>query len=121
MSIGKRRNSGIEPRQIGSKIRPTQRRPIKAATRLVRVNAAELARRNFLHLAVGAAALPAMSRTTEAQTPLLLNGSARRTIDAEPSFGRATTCSRGRRHRRQHRPMRKSSPSLASPSCDIIL
>jgi tripartite-type tricarboxylate transporter receptor subunit TctC len=67
MSISKRRNSGVEPRPTGSKIRPTQRRVIKAAPRRVRVNAAELARRKFLHLAAGAATLPALSRSAEAQ------------------------------------------------------
>jgi tripartite-type tricarboxylate transporter receptor subunit TctC len=67
MSISKRRKSGVEPRPSGSKIRPTQRRPIKAATRRVRVSAAELGRRKFLHLAAGAATLPTMSRSARAQ------------------------------------------------------
>jgi tripartite-type tricarboxylate transporter receptor subunit TctC len=67
MSIGNRRRSGVEPPRTGSKIRPTQRRPIKAATLRIRVNAAELARRKFLHLAAGAATLPALSRSAEAQ------------------------------------------------------
>jgi tripartite-type tricarboxylate transporter receptor subunit TctC len=68
MRINKRRKSGVEPRPTGSKIRPTKRRPIKTATRRVRVNAAELARRKFLHLAAGAATLPAISRSAEAQS-----------------------------------------------------
>jgi tripartite-type tricarboxylate transporter receptor subunit TctC len=67
MSISRRRRSGVEPRPTGSKIWPTQRRAIKAAPRCVKVNAAELARRKFLHLAAGAAAIPAMSRSAEAQ------------------------------------------------------
>ena len=67
MSISERRKSGVEPRPTGSKIRPTQRRAIKAAPRRVRVNAAELARRKFLHLAAGAATLPALSRIAGAQ------------------------------------------------------
>jgi len=67
MRISKRRKSRVEPRPTGSKIRPTQRRSIKAATRRVRVNAAELARRKFLHLAAGAATLPAMSRSADAK------------------------------------------------------
>jgi Tripartite tricarboxylate transporter family receptor len=68
MSISKRRKSGVEPRPTGSKIRPTQRRPMKAATGRVRVNAVELARRKFLHRAAGAATLPSLSRSAEAQT-----------------------------------------------------
>ena len=67
MSSSKRRTSGVEPRPTGSKIRPTQRRPPKAAPRRVRVNAAELARRKFLHLAAGAATLPTLSQRAEAQ------------------------------------------------------
>jgi hypothetical protein len=67
MSISMCRKSGVEPRPTGSKIRPTQRRAIKAAPRRIRVNAAELARRKFLHLAAGAAALPAISQSAEAQ------------------------------------------------------
>jgi hypothetical protein len=67
MSISKRRKSGVDPRPTGSKIRPTQRRPVRAAGLRFRVNAAELARRNFLRLAAGAATLPAMSRSADAQ------------------------------------------------------
>jgi tripartite-type tricarboxylate transporter receptor subunit TctC len=71
MSISARRKSVFESRPTGSKIRQTQRRPVKAAILRVHpfgVNAAELARRKFLHLAAGAATLPAMSRSAEAQT-----------------------------------------------------
>jgi tripartite-type tricarboxylate transporter receptor subunit TctC len=70
MSISARRKSELETRTTGSKIRQTQRRLVKAAILRVcssGVNAAELARRNFLHLAAGAAALPAVSRSAEAQ------------------------------------------------------
>jgi tripartite-type tricarboxylate transporter receptor subunit TctC len=67
MRISKRRKSGVEPRPAGSKIRPTQRRPVKAARRRLRATAAELARRKVLHLVAGASALPAMSWSAEAQ------------------------------------------------------
>jgi tripartite-type tricarboxylate transporter receptor subunit TctC len=70
MSISARRKSVFENRPTRSKIRQTRRRPVKAAILRVdpfRVNAAELARRKFLHLAVGASALPALSRGVEAQ------------------------------------------------------
>jgi len=70
MSISAPRKSVFESRATGSKNRPTQRRPVRAAALRVHpftVNAAELARRKFLHLAAGAAALPAMSRSAEAQ------------------------------------------------------
>jgi hypothetical protein len=68
MSISKPRKSGTEPRPSGSKIWPTRRRLIKAMTLRVGVNAAELARRKFLHLAAGAATFSALSRSAEAQT-----------------------------------------------------
>ena len=67
MSISKRRKGGVEPRPTGSKIQPTQRRHIKPATLRVRANAAELARRKFLHLAAGVATLPAMPQIADAQ------------------------------------------------------
>jgi hypothetical protein len=70
MSIGARRKSVFETPLTGSKIRQAQRRPAKSAILRVhpfRVNAAELARRKFLHLAAGAAALPAISQSAEAQ------------------------------------------------------
>src|SRR5262249_1014813 len=50
--------------------RRTQRRPVKAAMlhgHPLRVKATKLPRRRFLHLAAGAAALPAMSRIARAQ------------------------------------------------------
>jgi tripartite-type tricarboxylate transporter receptor subunit TctC len=53
-----------------SKIRRAQRRPAKLAImhgRLLSVNATEFARRRFLRLAAGAAALPAASRIARAQ------------------------------------------------------
>jgi tripartite-type tricarboxylate transporter receptor subunit TctC len=70
MSISARRKSVFENQPSGSKIRQTHRRAIKAVIprdHPCRVNAAELARRKFLHLATGAAALPAMSRIADAQ------------------------------------------------------
>jgi tripartite-type tricarboxylate transporter receptor subunit TctC len=67
MSIAKRRRGGVEPRPAGSQIRLPQRRPIKATTLRVTVNAAELARRKFLHLAAGVATLPTLSRRADAQ------------------------------------------------------
>jgi tripartite-type tricarboxylate transporter receptor subunit TctC len=71
MSISARRKRVFESRPTVSKIRQTQRRPVKAAMLRVhpfRVNAAELARRQFLHLAAGAVAFPAASRNAWAQT-----------------------------------------------------
>jgi tripartite-type tricarboxylate transporter receptor subunit TctC len=70
MSISARRKSVFENRPAGSKIRQTQRRPVKAT--VVRVhpfmlNAAELARRKFFHLAAGAATVSVMSRSAQAQ------------------------------------------------------
>jgi hypothetical protein len=60
MRVGSRRKGGVEPRPTGSKIRPTQRRSIK-------VNAAELARRKFLHLVASVAALAGAARDADAQ------------------------------------------------------
>jgi hypothetical protein len=71
MSISARRKSVFENRPVVSKVRQAQRGPVKAAALRVhpfRVNAAELARRKILHLAAGAAVLPAMPRSAEAQT-----------------------------------------------------
>jgi tripartite-type tricarboxylate transporter receptor subunit TctC len=71
MSVSARRKSVFEGRPAGSKLRQTQRRLLRAAALAVDpfgVNAAELARRKFLHLAAGAATLPAISRSAEAQT-----------------------------------------------------
>jgi hypothetical protein len=70
MSISAHRKSVFENRPTGSKVRQTQRRPVRAAALRVHpfgVNAAELVRREFLHLAGGAAALPAFSRIARAQ------------------------------------------------------
>jgi tripartite-type tricarboxylate transporter receptor subunit TctC len=67
VSIGEHRKSRVESRPTGSKIRGTQRRPVRAAVVGVRVNAAELPRRKFLHLATGVSALPAVSRLARAQ------------------------------------------------------
>jgi tripartite-type tricarboxylate transporter receptor subunit TctC len=68
MRISQHRKSGVDPRRTGSKIRPTQRRATNAATRRDRENAGQLARRKFLQLAAGAVALPAISRSAQAQT-----------------------------------------------------
>ena len=68
--ISERRKSKAETQPTVSKTRPTRRRPIKAALlhgRLLRVKATELPRRRFLHLAAGAAAVPATSRIAMAQ------------------------------------------------------
>jgi hypothetical protein len=68
MSIGARRKSVVENLPAGSKIRPTHRRPPEGAILHVRkVNAAELGRRKFLHLAASAAALAPVPRTARAQ------------------------------------------------------
>jgi tripartite-type tricarboxylate transporter receptor subunit TctC len=64
ISESRKSRSGTPP----TKIRRVQRRPVNAAYgRLFRVNATEFARRRFLHLAAGAAALPAASRIAKAQ------------------------------------------------------
>jgi tripartite-type tricarboxylate transporter receptor subunit TctC len=71
VSISERRKSRVETQPIVSKTQRTQRRPVEAAMlhgHPFRVNAAELARRKFLHLTAGAAALPAMSGDVKAQT-----------------------------------------------------
>ena len=68
--ISERRKSKAETLPTVSKTRPARRRPIEAAllnSRLLRVKATELPRRRFLHLAVGAAAVPATSRVARAQ------------------------------------------------------
>jgi tripartite-type tricarboxylate transporter receptor subunit TctC len=91
MNTSARRNSGVETRPTGSKIQQTQRRPVKPAVLRVRENAAELARRNFLHLAAGAAALPAVSGDAAAQTypsrPITM-------IDSFPAGGSTGTIAR---------------------------
>jgi tripartite-type tricarboxylate transporter receptor subunit TctC len=70
MNNSVRRKSRVETGPTVSKIRRTQRRPFKAA--LLRghpfsVDAAELLRRKFLHLAAGAVALPVASHGAWAQ------------------------------------------------------
>jgi hypothetical protein len=70
VSISNIRKSGAETPQLVSKGRGTQRRPVGGALlhrHLFRVNAAELARRQFLHLAAVGAALPAVLRIARAQ------------------------------------------------------
>jgi tripartite-type tricarboxylate transporter receptor subunit TctC len=64
MSNSERRKTKVETPPIVSKTRRTQRRPIEARLQghPLRVNAADLPRRRFLHLAAGTAALPAVSR-----------------------------------------------------------
>ena len=68
--ISERRKSKAETQPTVSKTRPTRRRPSERALlhgRLPRVKATELPRRRFLHLAAGAAAVPATSRIAMAQ------------------------------------------------------
>jgi tripartite-type tricarboxylate transporter receptor subunit TctC len=71
VGISESRKSRAEIPSIVSKSRRTQRRPVKAAMlhgHPLRVSATEFARRRFLHLAAGAAALPGVSRIASAQT-----------------------------------------------------
>src|SRR5262249_56585463 len=70
VSNSKRRKAKAETRPIVSKTRRTQRRPIEARLQghPLRVNAADLPRRRFLHLAASAATLPAVSRDAKAQS-----------------------------------------------------
>jgi tripartite-type tricarboxylate transporter receptor subunit TctC len=70
MSNSVRRKTKVETPPIVSKTRRTQRRPIEARLQghPLRVNAADLPRRRFLHLAASAAALPAVSCEPEAQS-----------------------------------------------------
>jgi tripartite-type tricarboxylate transporter receptor subunit TctC len=68
--ISEGRKSKAETQPTVLKTRPTLRRPIEPALlhgRLLRVKATELPRRRFLHLAAGAAAVPATSRIAMAQ------------------------------------------------------
>jgi tripartite-type tricarboxylate transporter receptor subunit TctC len=67
VSIAERHKSRVESQPTGSKIRGTQRRPVRAAVVGLRVHAAELPRRKFLHLATGVSALAAVSRLARAQ------------------------------------------------------
>jgi tripartite-type tricarboxylate transporter receptor subunit TctC len=70
VSIRESRKSEAGTLPLASKSRRTQRRPVEAAMphHPFRVNAANLPRRRFLHLAAGAAAIPAVSRIARAQT-----------------------------------------------------
>ena len=71
MSISERRKSRAETQSIVSKSWQTQRRPVEAVMlhgHPLRVKATKLLRRRFLHLAAGAAALPAVSRVARAKT-----------------------------------------------------
>jgi tripartite-type tricarboxylate transporter receptor subunit TctC len=71
VSIRKSRKSRAEIPPIESNSRLTRHRPVGIATlhrRPFTVNAADFPRRQFLHLATGAAALPAVSRMAKAQT-----------------------------------------------------
>jgi tripartite-type tricarboxylate transporter receptor subunit TctC len=69
VSNSERRKTNVETPPIVSKSRRTQRRLVGATLhgRPLRVKAAKVPRRQFLHLAAGAAALPALSRVASAQ------------------------------------------------------
>jgi tripartite-type tricarboxylate transporter receptor subunit TctC len=70
VSIRESRKRRAETPPIVSNSRLTRHRPVGVATlhrRPFRVNATELLRRQFMHLAAGAAALPAVSRIARAQ------------------------------------------------------
>ena len=70
MTNSVRRKTKVETPPIVSKTRRTKRRPIEARLQghPLWVNAADLPRRRFLHLAASAAALPAVSCEPEAQS-----------------------------------------------------
>jgi tripartite-type tricarboxylate transporter receptor subunit TctC len=70
MSNSVRRKTKVETPPIVSKTGRTQRRPIEARLQdhPLRVNAADLPRRRFLHLAASAAALPAVSCDANVQS-----------------------------------------------------
>jgi tripartite-type tricarboxylate transporter receptor subunit TctC len=70
VSIRECRKSRAETLSIASKSRRTQRRPVEAMLHRhpLGVKATKLPRRQFLHLAAGAAALPAVSRDADAQS-----------------------------------------------------
>jgi len=70
MSNSERRKVKVETSPIVSKSRRTQRRQIEARLQgdPLRVRATNLPRRQFLHLAAGAAALSAVSRDASAQS-----------------------------------------------------
>jgi tripartite-type tricarboxylate transporter receptor subunit TctC len=69
VSNGKRRKTKVETLSMASKSRRTQPRPVAAERHghPLGVGATKLPRRQFLHLAAGAAALPAVSRIAWAQ------------------------------------------------------
>jgi tripartite-type tricarboxylate transporter receptor subunit TctC len=69
VSISERRKTKIETTPIASKSQRTQRRLIQARLQghPLRVNATNLPRRHLLHVAAGAALLPAVSRVASAQ------------------------------------------------------
>jgi hypothetical protein len=70
VSISERRKNRVETPPIVSKSRRRQRRTVEAAMphgHPFRVNTSNLPRRRFLHLAAGAAALPAVPRIARAQ------------------------------------------------------
>lgn len=69
MSISERRKTRVTP-PIVTKGRRTLRRPVEAMLhgRRFKVKATKLRRRQFLHLAAGAVALPAVSRIARSQT-----------------------------------------------------
>jgi tripartite-type tricarboxylate transporter receptor subunit TctC len=70
VSNGERRKTKVETTPIVSKSRRTQRRLIQARLQVhpLRIKATRLPRRQFLHLAAGAAALPVGSRIARAQS-----------------------------------------------------
>jgi hypothetical protein len=71
VGISERRKSRVEAPPIVSKSRRAQGRPVEAAVphgHPFRVKTANFPRRRFLHLAAGAAALPAVTRIARAQT-----------------------------------------------------
>jgi Tripartite tricarboxylate transporter family receptor len=68
VGISESRKNKAETPPIVSKTRQTQRRPkAKLHRHPIRISASNLPRRQFLHLAAGAAALPAMPRVSRAQ------------------------------------------------------
>jgi hypothetical protein len=69
VGISENRRNRAETPRIVSTSRPTRRRPLDAEQhrRPLRVKATQFPRRQFLHLAAGAAALPAVSRVARAQ------------------------------------------------------
>jgi hypothetical protein len=71
--ISVRRKSRAETQPTVSKTRPTRRRPIEARLQghPLRVNAADLPRRRFLHLAASAAALQSHSGNASAVDDVL--------------------------------------------------